>query len=362
LSKTLLDIIEEEKFELTQRNEKWVMVCPFHKGDHDPSFTIYPTGTYYCWGCEAWGDALKFLVEYKSWTTKEALDYLGDDYKLQKQDKSQIIKIKNLSLMWKFIYNVAEDYHQYLLKTTGPINYLVSRGLEPKIIQHYKLGYTDGRVLKLFYAWERQMAFEAGITNKNGYEALSHRITIPNLINSREDADFLIGRTVVNDRIKYLGIRVPKPLFGYFEVRYSPILFIVEGQIDWLLLRQWGYPAVNLSGHHLPKYFYNLLKDKFLVIVPDYDENNVGQNAAQSLHKEFPKSTVLDYSRYRKAGLSLDIGELALQDNAKDKFDEAVMEHLWNIPISPMDWASYLPISSAQKDSHLTLKLQDSLR
>lgn len=354
MAKSLNEVLAENSFNLEQRGDKWVMNCPFHAGDHDPSFTVYPTNTYYCFGCEQWGDAVKFLTDYLGKSYQEALDYVGADYKFPRAEKSKVIKTKNVSSTWSFLYQVVLQYHDYLSKTAGAVNYLTKRGLTHSTITKYKLGYTDGNVLNLFYAWEREMALEAGLTNKSGFETLSHRITIPNILTPSAYCDFVIGRTVVNDSVKYLGLRVPKPIFGFHEVRHSPILFVVEGQFDWLLLRQWGYPAINLSGHHIPKYNRKLLENKYLVIVPDYDENEVGQKAARGLHESFEKSMILDYSRYKQEGINLDIGELAMQEDGEKKFHQVVQENIWTIPLSRETLARWLPSSMVNLSFLLT--------
>ena len=83
----------------------------------------------------------------------------------------------------------------------------------------------------------------------------------------------------------------------------------------------------------MTKHVKKLLDNKFVVIVPDYDENGVGQKAAVGLHESLPKSMILDYSRYKKDGVGLDIGELATQDDAETKFSEIVKENVWSMKI-----------------------------
>jgi DNA primase len=198
------------------------------------------------------------------------------------------------------------------------MEYLRKRGLTDETIKRYMLGYTDGRVLSLRWAKEQEIAIEAGLINEKGGEMLSHRITIPNLIGSNE-CDFLIGRTVINDRLKYLGLRMPKPLFGFHEVRHSPILFIVEGQFDWLILRQWGYPAIVLGGTHLRKIYNHLLVGKKLVVLPDQDA--VGYKAAEELRSRFPDTYIIDYS---SLGVH-DIGELGVLENGEQLLKQKVL-------------------------------------
>src|SRR6185369_3135646 len=224
MAKSLVEILQESEIDLISSNERYKAYCPFHKED-TPSFTIYPNETYYCFGCHVWGDAVKFLVEYKGLSFKEAMEYAGiEDYITPKAEKAKVIKTRNTVQTWDFLWQVSSDYHEYLRSFPGPMRYLLGRGLTEETIDKYMLGYTDGKVLNLKFAWERAIADEVGIMNRNGYEMMSHRITVPNLVDDKR-ADFLMGRTVINDGIKYLGTRMPKPLVGFHEVRKSPIIF-----------------------------------------------------------------------------------------------------------------------------------------
>lgn len=337
MAKTLLEVLSEEGVETFEKGERHVAHCPFHKGDREPSFTIYPNETYYCFGCQVWGNPVKFLVDYKGITAKEAQDIVGVDYVFPKNEK-KVIKIKNLAKTGIFLYDVANKYHEYLMNTPGPRKYLEDRGLNERTILDFKLGYTDGAVLDFKYAEEYELANEVGLLNKGGYEALAHRITIPNLLEDRY-VDFMTGRTVINDKIKYLGLRMPKPLCGFYDSRNSPVLFLVEGNFDYLILRQWGYPAIVMSGSHISKPNYLLLQGKTIVMVPDIDDE--GAKAARAVQKALPNTIVLDWSRL---GVK-DIGKLAEQEGAKEAFDQLVKEELWDTLSYNPTWNKYLPTS-----------------
>src|SRR6266699_3848130 len=95
MPKTLLEVLEENNIPLKKKGDKFVASCPFHQGDNTPSFTVYNNETYFCFGCQVWGDAVKFLVEYAHYDTKQALEYVGIDYKTNRR-KSEVIKIRNL--------------------------------------------------------------------------------------------------------------------------------------------------------------------------------------------------------------------------------------------------------------------------
>src|SRR5260221_5334282 len=114
MAKTLTNVLEDFEFKLIERGDKRVMRCPLHEDDNDPSFTIYPNETYFCWGCKAWGDAVKFLVEWKQMTSDQALEYVGIDYKSPRAEKNKVIKLKNTLGTWKFLGKAADIYHEYL--------------------------------------------------------------------------------------------------------------------------------------------------------------------------------------------------------------------------------------------------------
>jgi DNA primase len=338
MAKTLLEVLPEKGVELIpSSNGRWVATCPFHKGDRDPSFTVYPTDTYFCFGCHIWGDALSFLLTYCNMSPKEALEYVGEDYSSRKFDKKQVIKVKNTVLTWAFLHDVAKEYHDFLQITPGAVQYLKNRGLKEETIKKYMLGYTDGRVLSLRWAVEQEMGLEVGLINERGNELLSHRITIPNLLGNNE-CDFIVGRTVTNDRLKYLGLRMPKPLFGFYSIRHSPVVFVVEGQFDWLILKQWGYPALVLGGSHLPKVYDHLLIGKKLIVLPDQDD--VGFKAAAELQRRFSDTYIIDYS---DLGVH-DIGDLGKVEDGEYLLKQKVLEQAgWIRLLSPKILEKWFP-------------------
>jgi len=334
MARTLLEVLKENNIALKDSSGgRKVTSCPFHQGDSTPSFTIYPNETYFCFGCQAWGDALKFLVDYKGWTTNQAKDYLGEDYHIPRDEKALVIKVTNTSDTWKFLYEVAMAYYECMMIIPGAQNYLINRGLTLETIKKYKLGYTDGHALNLKFAHDYGLAKKVGLITSIGFESLSHRITIPNLIGDKE-CDFIVGRTVTNDNIKYLGIRVPKPVYGFYEVRNSPILFLVEGQFDWLTLRQWGYPAVTLGGNNLTKWELPIFDEKKIVIIPDNDD--VGIKAANSLKERFgSRALVLDYKLFGCKDISAIAEEFG--DDGERDFKEVIKNQV--------DWIKELSLS-----------------
>jgi DNA primase len=327
--KSLLDVLAENNIVTKDSTGgRKIGRCPFHTGDHTPSFTIYPGDTYYCFGCGAWGNPVKFLVDYKGMSEREAIEYTGGWYFREKA--SGVIKVKNVSETWRFLWMVADQYNQNLMANRGALEYLLRRGLTIDTIKNYLVGYTDGFVLNITTSHEAALGAEIGLIDKDGVESMAHRITIPNLLSSSMMADFMVGRTVVNNKVKYLGLRMPKPIIGLSSVQASPLIFLVEGQFDWLALKQWGYPAVTSGGTNISRANIASIKDKTIVIVPDYDPSGIGLEAADTLKNKIgnDKTFILDYSSLREGEEKLDISKLAEREGSEKQFAEILKEQL----------------------------------
>lgn len=324
----LYDLLKENGIELFENGNqgRFKARCVFHEGDNEPSLVIYPNETYWCFACEKWGDSFQFLIDYKGMSPKEAMDYLGEDYIQPRSEKSKVIKIRDVANSIKYLWDVSQHYYQFLLNTPGALNYLEKiRGLSRDTIAKYRLGYTDGSVLPQWTVWEQKLGTELGIVNLKGYEIMSHRITIPNILEDGQ-CDFIMGRTVTNTKPKYLGTRIPKPIYGFWEFRYSPVLFLVEGQFDRLTLCQWGFPAIAVSGTHLKAPEQALLRGKQLVYLPDVD--TAGEAAGRSIKAAFKDDAhILDYS---SLGV-IDINELSTTyEDGRERFiDLLIKEFPW---------------------------------
>jgi hypothetical protein len=52
--------------------KKMIALCPFHT-EKTPSFNIFPDNTFHCFGCQAHGDAIDFMILLKGCDFKEAI-------------------------------------------------------------------------------------------------------------------------------------------------------------------------------------------------------------------------------------------------------------------------------------------------
>lgn len=61
--------------ELKKSGRYQVGICPFHQ-EKTPSFRVYDNNTYYCFGCNAGGDAIEFQMKLSDCTFVEAVKSL----------------------------------------------------------------------------------------------------------------------------------------------------------------------------------------------------------------------------------------------------------------------------------------------
>lgn len=59
LQTDIVAMAQELGYAPVPKGNRWVMKCIFHEGDNEASLTLYtPNNTFYCFGCNAWGDAI----------------------------------------------------------------------------------------------------------------------------------------------------------------------------------------------------------------------------------------------------------------------------------------------------------------
>ena len=90
---------------------RWMGVCPFHN-DHNPSFSVSQRG-YKCFGCDAKGDAIKFLMAHEGMTFGETIRHLQQLTGLTPPNKRDAIdalwSIPDVSMAEEEIRMVADE-------------------------------------------------------------------------------------------------------------------------------------------------------------------------------------------------------------------------------------------------------------
>jgi DNA primase len=176
---------------------------------------------------------------------------------------------------------VADFYRIQLFRHRVAVSYLQDRGLRSsEVIEHMRVGYAPGRCLR---AWLTQLGYpasalrQAGLVNREGNDAFTHRIVFPLEGN-------LYGRSIWGSTPHLFLPGSKGGLYEWERVRRCPEIILVEGLFDYAVLWQAGFHNVTCSmGNHLNARQFQQLCDgtRTVYLVFDSDANQSGQQAAQ---------------------------------------------------------------------------------
>jgi len=253
---------------LRRQGARFIGLCPYP--DHQeksPSFNISPDkGFYYCHGCQRGGDAIKLVMDLKSFDFAEAVSYLADrsGVELQFEGGGEPGAAKERASRRRAIHRALAAatvyYHKYLLtsetsEAKRARRYLEDRQILRSTIEEFRLGYAPPRGVSGFVAvagrldLDRGVLDAAGLLSPRGGERFAGRITFP--ISDRRGRIVGFGaRTLGDAQPKYLNspeteiFNKRDLLYGFPQVseaiRRERSALVVEGYTDVLMLYQSG--------------------------------------------------------------------------------------------------------------------------
>ena len=265
--KQRIDIVDliSERVVLKKRGREYVGLCPFHE-EKSPSFTVSPAKQmYYCFGCGAGGNGIKFFMEVGKQSFSEVVFDLARRYQIpiktlaveQRQELEQKLSLKEQLYE---IMAVAVSFYQHALSQPQgekALDYLkVQRQLTPETIATFQLGYSpEGWETLYRYLVEQKrypvaLVEQAGLikARQNGsgyYDQFRDRLMIP-IFDSQGRAIAFGSRTLGNEQPKYLNspdtplFEKGKTLFALDRAKQAIIqqdlAIVVEGYFDAIAL------------------------------------------------------------------------------------------------------------------------------
>jgi len=233
------------------------------------------------------GDVFEFVMRAEGVSFPEAVHRLGSGYLSppmttppppvrSRGEEQRVLTGAHYTLLT----TAVEVYHAALLANPQALAYAASRGLDAGTVREFRLGYAAGRLKRYlaFRGWLEELAADLGLVDSRGREWYRGRLVVPEVRGDPLRAIYLVGRTVPGVQgafgPKYLTLAgAPKPLYGQERVQGSSEVFVVEGPIDWLLLWQWGYPAVATLGSRIKREHVEFLQGFYRVyLVPHRDD------------------------------------------------------------------------------------------
>ena len=319
-SVSLIDVASEN-IELRKTGNRYMGKCPFH-GDRSPSFSVNKD-FYYCFGCKATGDVIKFVMELHGLSFEETCEDLAEKAKLplpenenklsSEEERAQYLRRQNVQKAARINHFLSlKYYHQNLLKNHDSLlfqegrDYLKKRGISSKTIEQFQIGVgsaqIDGAAQFLTHAKApleiaRQIQVIRPSTKTAGdYDFFRERLMFP-LIDVRGRVCGFGGRILPSvDAVhrdqklpKYLNsaesdlFQKSKFLYGLYQakraIREEEVVILVEGYFDTVALHQYGIEntvapcGTSLTDDHL-KTLGRLAKK--VIVFFDQDEAGIG--------------------------------------------------------------------------------------
>ena len=148
-------------------------LCPFHD-ERTPSFGINPVEkVYYCFGCQASGDAFTFVMETEGVDFKGALELLADRYNVTLEHEAEgpqaAEQRKRRERLLELLERTATFYVRQLWESREAQRaraYLAERGLDEGTLREFRVGYAPS-------AWDTVLngSRRAGFGNRELYDA-----------------------------------------------------------------------------------------------------------------------------------------------------------------------------------------------
>ena len=295
-----------EHVALKKRGKNYWGCCPFHN-EKTPSFSVAPDkGFYYCFGCHASGNAIKFLMELDHLTFVEALERLANraniplpEAKLSPEQRARDERRKKL---YEACDLAATFFHNCLTQTSmgkPGLDYLKKRGLTKDTIEKFKLGFAPDGWDKLYHAFhergiEDSILLELNLVRKNQkgqfYDFFRNRVMFP-IMDGKGRVVAFGGRVMDDSTPKYLN-SPESPIFekgkilfafdkAYKSIRQEKQAILVEGYMDVISAHNQGVTNVVASlGTAYTKDHGHILMRQADEIILAYDMDGAGRQAA----------------------------------------------------------------------------------
>lgn len=308
------DIVQivSEYTPLRRVGRQWTGLCPFHS-EKTPSFSVNANeNVFYCFGCQAKGDVIDFVMEKEQVDFPAAVERLAarTNITLRYTDRDEGEGRKRRARLVDVVTRAAAWYHERLV--SGPDagaarRYLRERGFDGEVVRDFQIGWAPDawdaltRALRL----DRETAEATGLARLNSRGRLNDhfraRIMFP-IHDDRGDPISFGGRILPGgegpgNQGKYKNT-TETPLYNKSRVLYgldraktsivtAGTAVICEGYTDVIGFHRSGVPlAVATCGTALTDEHVRLLT-RFSAqrLVLAFDADSAGQAAADRFYR-----------------------------------------------------------------------------
>ncbi|MDR0555610.1 MAG: DNA primase, partial [Holosporaceae bacterium] len=235
--------------------------CPFHNEKTGSLKIDSDKGYYYCFGCGAHGDVITFVQNFDKISFGEAVEYLANFYGVPLPHHKE----KAFTDPSRPVYDAMVVIKNWFIRQlNGPAGedarqYIKSRGISPKSIEMFQLGFAPNDLDLLKHLRSREISVDVllktGVFYRSKYHGeiinrYSGRLIFPILDSIGKCVGFG-GRIIGKDEKTAKYINSPESaifvksdhLYGYFLAKRGETreLILVEGYLDVISLHQAGF-------------------------------------------------------------------------------------------------------------------------
>ncbi|NCC24774.1 MAG: DNA primase [Deltaproteobacteria bacterium] len=288
---------------LRRAGSRWTGPCPFH-AETKPSFSVSnDPDLYYCFGCQASGDVIRFFQEINGLDFLEAVEQLAREagVVLKETGPKERRKIGEKQAFLDMHSEAQKHFRSCLASRAGDRarKYLDSRGVSQDSRDRFGIGYALDEWQSLLTClkgkgFAEQACHKAGLmaASERGrvYDRFRNRIMFPIHDLSGRILAFG-GRTMAEDGPKYINssdsaiYTKGDHLYGLYQARpeivRSRTALITEGYLDVISLHQHGFTnSCGVLGTALTELQVRRLTGLAKRIELVFDADRAGQQAA----------------------------------------------------------------------------------
>ncbi len=327
-TRPIQEVVEGYGIPLRRVGRSLVGRCPFHHDGGRPNLTVYPASeSFYCFRCSLGGDVITFIRQLEGLSFPDALARLEGKPATLPRPINQVRPVRPYRTGWPgmderaCLLAAVDFYYNQLLRTDEALGYLGERGIERATIERHCLGFASGHGLIDYLRWRHLpigAAGRVGLLSRSGAEFFAGRLVVAEV--RAGQVIWLTGRTIADNAgvPRYLSLPGRRPVLGWEDVRHEPWVVLTEGVFDWLVLRQWGYPAIGIGGTAVGPRLLDALR-RFEAVYLALDSDPAGQQASTVAEEHLgPAARRLDIPDVK------DVAELATVPGGRELFEAAL--------------------------------------
>ena len=329
---------------LKKAGSNYTGLCPFHS-EKTPSFTVFPKNeNYFCFGCEAAGDVITFIMKMENLDYLQALEFLCNRAGMKMPDAESGSET-NSEKRQRFYSMNREAAIFFVEQLRNPDNkeaqhyVFKKRGLSRSTVTHFGIGYNPvgnklyEKLHGLGYTDKEMQENYLCMKGQNGkcYDYFRDRIIFPIIDNMGRVLGFG-GRAIKDDvKPKYLNtsdtivFKKGKNLYSLNFARSSckEFLLLCEGYMDVIGMNLAGFAnSVATLGTALTEDQARTISKYTDTVIVCYDNDQAGYNATMRALEMF-KNLSVNVKVLRLDGEAKDPDEY-VKRYGKEKFEECV--------------------------------------